>query len=334
VPQAGRVGERARLGIENLKKGVERAAESVLGDDSEDLRLAQRQLDDLAKQLGREIAEGQSADMQTNRSTAPGDRNSAKASSADPNAGAPQSAQAQSPSQQGGGTPQSGDGQPIAQASDSQQGSSLQQSGSAQTPGGQPGAATGSEPGNAATQTENQGQGNSLAGQGKGAQRGGTRPAARDGAPGGGANGGDPVEANVTAGTGPGSRNWNWNQLLTDSAQRQNDPITGENFASWSDRLREVEELVDAPDLRDDVAKARERARLFRQEFTRERKKPDWAVVQLQVMKPLTEVRDRIADELARRESREALVPLDRDPVPNRYSDLVRRYYEELGKQK
>lgn len=98
--------------------------------------------------------------------------------------------------------------------------------------------------------------------------------------------------------------------------------------------MREVEELIDEPDLRDDVAKARERARLIRQDFKRDRKKPDWAVVQLQVMKPLTEVRDRIAEELARRESREALVPLDRDPVPNRYSDLVRRYYEELGKEK
>ena len=30
----------------------------------------------------------------------------------------------------------------------------------------------------------------------------------------------------------------------------------------------------------------------------------------------------------------EALVPLDRDPVPNRYSELVRKYYEELGKDK
>lgn len=121
---------------------------------------------------------------------------------------------------------------------------------------------------------------------------------------------------------------------MDESAKRQSAPITGEDFSSWSDRLREVEELVDAPDLRDDLAKARERARLARQDFKRDRKKPDWAVLQMQVMKPLTEVRDRIGDELARRESREALVPLDRDPVPNRYSELVRRYYEELGKDK
>jgi len=111
-------------------------------------------------------------------------------------------------------------------------------------------------------------------------------------------------------------------------------PLIGEGFGPWSDRLRDVEEMIDARDLRNQVATARERARLMRQEFKRDLKKPDWAVVRLQVMKPLVEVRDRIADELARRESSDALVPIDRDPVPNRYSDLVRRYYEELGKDK
>jgi hypothetical protein len=138
----------------------------------------------------------------------------------------------------------------------------------------------------------------------------------------------------LQAGAAGGARNWNWDRLRGESVRREEAPITGEGFNSWSDRLREVEQLLDEPDLRDDVTKARERARLARQEFKRDRKKPDWAVLQLQVMKPLTEVRDKIADELARRDSREALVPLDRDPVPNQYSDLVKRYYEELGKQK
>ena len=70
----------------------------------------------------------------------------------------------------------------------------------------------------------------------------------------------------------------------------------------------------------------------MRQEYKREGKKPDWAMVRLQVIKPLVEVRDRIAEELARRQSDKALVPIDRDPVPSRYSERVRRYYEELGK--
>jgi hypothetical protein len=337
LPQAGRVGERARAGIEELKKGVERAAESVLGDDTEDLRLAQRQLDDLASQLQREIADSQGSASPTN-STSPGtvaagERRRADGGQANTNLAL--QAQGQNAAGQSGAGPTQASGrnqdQNDAGAKNAQQGSSSQ---TAQAQGsGQQSGGAGEEPSETANRPGSA-QAGSLASQGGRAQRGSAREAQNE-TPGAGANGGgDPLEASAAAGAGGGARNFNWDRLLTESVRRQSAPITGEDFTTWSDRLREVEQLIDEADLRDDVAKARERARLFRQEFKRERKKPDWAVVQLQVMKPLTEVRDRIAEELARRESREALVPLDRDPVPNQYSDLVRRYYEELGKEK
>ena len=110
--------------------------------------------------------------------------------------------------------------------------------------------------------------------------------------------------------------------------------MTGDGFAQWSDRLRDVEEMVDFPEMRNDLAAARERARLLRRDYVREQKKPDWAVVRLEVVKPLVEVRQQIREELARRDSQEALVPIDRDPVPHRFTDLVKRYYEEIGKEK
>ena len=109
-------------------------------------------------------------------------------------------------------------------------------------------------------------------------------------------------------------------------------PITGDGFGPWSDRLREVEEMVELPDLRNEVTRARERARELRRDYTRNAQKPDWAQVRLQIVQPLVEVQKAIGEELARRASRESLVPIDRDPVPDRYSDLVKRYYEELGK--
>jgi hypothetical protein len=111
-----------------------------------------------------------------------------------------------------------------------------------------------------------------------------------------------------------------------------NGPITGSNYGIWSDGLRDVEDMIDLPDWRNRVAIARDRARLIRQEYRRNHEKPDWANVRLQVMKPLVEVRDLISDELARRQSNEALVPIDRDPVPERYTELVRRYYRDLGR--
>lgn len=111
-------------------------------------------------------------------------------------------------------------------------------------------------------------------------------------------------------------------------------PITTEAFTPWSDRLREVEEMVDLPDVRNSVATARERARNVRLESKREGKKPDWAVVRLDVLRPLVEVRSRLNEELARRDSDNETAPIDRDPVPTRFSELVRKYYEELGKDK
>jgi hypothetical protein len=96
--------------------------------------------------------------------------------------------------------------------------------------------------------------------------------------------------------------------------------------------LRDVEEMIELQDLRAEVARVRDRARLYRQEFKRAGEKPSWAKVKLEISGPLVEVRSQIAEELARRQSNEAQVPADRDPVPAKFAELVRRYYEKLGK--
>jgi hypothetical protein len=109
-------------------------------------------------------------------------------------------------------------------------------------------------------------------------------------------------------------------------------PLTGADYQEWSDRLGNVEEMLDVPELRNELARIRERARSLRIDFKRHGKEPQWPMVQTQIGTPLAEVRNRVSEELARRESKDALVPIDRDPVPNQYSELVRRYYEKLGK--
>ena len=103
------------------------------------------------------------------------------------------------------------------------------------------------------------------------------------------------------------------------------------DYAEWSDRLRDVEEMIDPSDLRNEIARIRDRARAMRVDFKRHSKSPQWDLVKSQIATPLAEVRSRIAEELAHRESNDALVPIDRDPVPAKFSDLVRRYYEKLG---
>lgn len=100
----------------------------------------------------------------------------------------------------------------------------------------------------------------------------------------------------------------------------------------WSRQLSDVEEMLDQPDLRNEVARVVERSREMRNEAQRHSKPPEWDMVNLELLKPLVEVRSRIMEEIARRESKEALVQIDRDPVPAKFSERVRRYYEQLSK--
>jgi hypothetical protein len=97
--------------------------------------------------------------------------------------------------------------------------------------------------------------------------------------------------------------------------------------------LRDVEEMLDEPELRGEVARIRDRARAVRSEVKRHATNPQWDMVRTEISGPLVEVRNRVAEELARREKPDAIVPIDRDPVPTKFSDLVKRYYEKLGQE-
>ena len=118
---------------------------------------------------------------------------------------------------------------------------------------------------------------------------------------------------------------------MFDRDDRQYAPLTGEDFREWSDRLRDVEEMVDDPELRAEAARIRDRARAVRAEFKRHSATPQWDLVQDQIAEPLVQLRERVAEELLRRSSQQAIVPLDRDPVPPQYSEKTRLYYERLG---
>jgi len=422
LPQASQAEQRARQGIDELKRGVERAAESILGDDTEALRQAKRELDDLTRQLENEIAQADRNATNQSKGKGKGQQN---ASSTDGKSGQQQAgtdgqkngkgqsdAQAnQQSDQQGNGNEQAsneksdsqgkggqgqgrqnegqrdpsnqarngqGQGQqpgenpggqqradqrdPSEQASDGQQSGDQQgqnpgQQGSQGQRGNQPG--KGQQPGqngqngeqpqqaNDQQQANQRGQGQ---GQGKGQGQGqgqgrGSEQAATDNPP-QQPNAREPSQENNPQKGGPGQRGGSGRQGLQNllggnvnggegggSAHRDrfDGPLTGEDFSGWSDRLRNVEEMVDLPDVRNEVARVRERAKAVRQESRQKGQKPDWAVVRLEISHPLAEVRNRITEELARRQSQDALVPIDRDPVPNKFSELVRQYYEKLG---
>ena len=118
---------------------------------------------------------------------------------------------------------------------------------------------------------------------------------------------------------------------LLNQANRAFAPIGGGNFVEWSDRLRDVEEMLDHPELSVEVARVRDRAKAIRAESKRHSKPPNWDLVRMQVLAPLNELRDRVAEELLKRMSKDAVVPIDRDPVPPEFAEQVRKYYERLG---
>lgn len=107
--------------------------------------------------------------------------------------------------------------------------------------------------------------------------------------------------------------------------------ITGAEFQNWSDRMRDVEEMVGEGDLRAEAAAIRQRVRQMRAEFKRHSVTPDWDAVRDIVARPLANLQMRINEEILLRQSKQAVAPIDRDPVPAEYSEDVRQYYEQLG---
>jgi hypothetical protein len=290
----------ARQNIGELRQRVERAAESILGNETEALRYAQKELDDLAAQVERDATgvgainiPGQNANAGAQNTNAAGQSaNSARQNASGQNANA--------------------------------SGQNASAAGKNANAAGQSANAAG-ENGNASGQNANaSGQNRNGAGQnGNGSEQGqeaDNSAAAGNGIDGGG---GDRLREMVQqfGGAGGGAH----------GIGGRNGPVTGNDYASWTERVRDVEQILDAPDMRNQLAAVRERVGVFRGDFRRTGQKPDPQAMQTQVVNPMTEVRTWLREELARREDANSLVPLDHDPVPENYSDLVRKYYEKLG---
>ena len=156
-------------------------------------------------------------------------------------------------------------------------------------------------------------------------------PNARDTASRGSAGGQEPGEAATSQGGADGGGfESGLGAMLTDSIGAA--PLTGDAFRDWSDQLRDIEEMVDVAELRDELARVRQRARDIRRDFVRHSREPQWSIVRDTIAVPLERVTHRVREELIRRTAQKnGTVPIDRDPVPPRYADAVRKYYEQLG---
>jgi hypothetical protein len=342
---ASQAADIARTNLNELRRSVEAAAESVLGSEADALRYAQKEIDDLARQVEREIAgsgtnaatpvtggnggaEGQSnrlarAEGQSPDGNATGNRGAngtngvAGANSRAPGSDSQTARNNQQSQQRGTGSPanrgQSGNRGQQPNGSGEQASAEDQQNGQ----DGQGGANGG--------QRGNRGGNQQQANAGSPGQRGGTerQQNAQDGgaqqaAAGGGAGGGDRLRQFTQ-------------QLGAPNVGGDGGPITGNNYVDWSGRLRDVEQVLDPQDLRNQLATVRERVAVMRSNYRDRGQLPQSDVVRNQILAPMTQVRVWLQQELSRQENSQSLVPLDRDPVPDHYSELVRKYYEQLG---
>jgi len=307
VPEeAAKSSRRAGEGLDQLRQGVERAARGILGDEVAALRRAQDEVEDLADQLDREIAQA-----------------------APDQAGPPGEPRQDRPGEGRAG-------REAREGEEARQGGGRREPGEADEP--QPGREPRPGQGGRGQRPDEPDQGERQAGerrQGQG-ERPGEQP---EGEPQQGQQGqqGEQPDGGRRQG-GQGGRNPSAGDRLMDGLAggpggpaRPGGPIRGEGFREWSDRMRDVEEILDDPELRAEAARIRDRVRGAREEFRRHAKEPDWAELKLGAVDPIRELRDRIAEEVRRREEPDSLVPIDRDPVPPRFAEGVRRYYERLG---
>jgi hypothetical protein len=349
-PQTQEAEQVARNGLQQLQQGIENAADAVLGSETEALRRAQSRLQQAANQLEQEVNDAEQRQSGNQQNSQPGQQpGQTPGQQPQPQAGDQQNSQ---PGQQPGQTPGQ---QPQPQSGDQQNSQPGQQQG--QTPGQQPQPRAGdqqnSQPGQQPGQTPGQqpqpragDQQNPQPGQQPG-QASGQQPQPRAGdqqnpQPGqqpGQASGQQPQPPSGDQQSSPGNPR---STLLNGGREgaRAGDnnapgrPLTGSEFSEWSDQLRDIEEMLEDPELRNRVAQVRDRARAIRAEFRRHGTEPQWNLVRSQLLNEMQQLQLRLAEELKKRESNRAMVPIDREPIPEEFDGLVQRYYQLLGQER
>jgi len=365
LPQASELERATRTNITELASSVQRAADSVLGSQADNLRYAQKELDDLRKQLEQELGGGTNAagpataggvggrDGSNRLAQAEGGRLAEAGSGGtgtNQTAGANGNGRGEESTLAGNNAQgrQRGQGNPA--AGDQQGNRGERQNGG--DGNGQPAAADNPQNGQEQGQGQRQRQGETAAGNqnGRGGRGEGNQPGGDNNSPGQtpgqapGQNGetaqnGENAEAPGGAEAGGGTAD-RLRQIAEQLGRGDRaaggrggggGPITGNNYAAWSEQLRDVESVLDSPDLRNQLATVRDRVGAYRTAYRNGRRIPPPLAVRDELLLPLGQVQVWVNEELARQEHSDSLVPLDRDPVPENYSELVRKYYEKLG---
>jgi len=386
----------AARGIEKLRGGVERAADNLLGNEADALRLARSELDRLIEEAEEEAqnlergtqpgedrpgGENPDKDDESREGATAGNRQGDEnreegapgGGEEDPSrmAGTPtgEKEKGKAPGKAGekGTGTEPGEGESLARSPGQRAGEKGEESaspgrseqagnskGKGKAPGKGEGKGTSPSPGEGEQLAQAPGSGDSKGeGKGKGKGRGKGTGEASDGGEEGQSPGQGSNQSPSVAGGNSGQQGFGTNLGGDDRGNRRpggaantsrplffqqtegdpggEGPITGEDYRDWADRLGNIEEMLESEDLRNEIARVLVDARSMRIEYQRDNLPPGAATIRERITDPLVELRMRVSEELARLNKENPLAPIDRDPVPGEFRDLVRRYYEQLG---
>jgi hypothetical protein len=381
-PTQARTAERAAArGIQELAEGVTKAADKILGSESEALRMARSELEELIEQAQAESArlEGQDNPSANPSKKSPSGDPANQANSAETPKAKTQQGSGENPAEGQEAGKEPGDGNRPANGEETKPGEVAGQKpgeGAGEKPGegqgkeakpgegkgAQPetgeGQGNGQQPGEGKGATAEQGQSpGQEGGRGEGQQPAEGQAAAGQNTPGespehgdaevitteDGTPGSPPTSPRLGARPGAGSSSSGGGEenshggpagslfFEQSSEMRQVGPITGEDYEDWSDRLAALEGILPQEELRNALARVRDEAKAMRIDFRRDNLPPAAASIRQRITDPLVELQGRLSDEIAKQNRENPIAPIDRDPVPSEFRDLVRRYYEELG---
>jgi hypothetical protein len=306
---ARQAAQEATSGITELRERLEKSSESVLGSEQQSLRRAINELErargDLEDEIRERTGDADALEMKTS------DREGSGQDRMRPDGDEERPGQQRGEGQRG--ESQSGESQSGGQqARDSRQGEP-------QRSDAQPEEAPAGEQQQVEQQQGEQRQDE----QQQGEQTGGRQP-------------GDRAQGNrpgTQALSGSGGERSTLDRIATEREFRA--PLTGDDFLEWSDRIRDVEELVRDPELRAEAARIREAAREMRVDYKRHSKEPQWPLVKKMIAEPLDQLQQKVTEELLRKSAeRNQIIPIDRDPVPNQFRRKLDKYYESLGDER
>jgi hypothetical protein len=309
-------------GLQELRSGIETAADAVLGSEREGLRRALEELDQAQRQLQSDLAQSSRGNQPSGEDQA--DRSAAAARLPD---AAEKTDAANQPLAATADQPEARGAEPEAEGPVAARGNRAPESSTpASAPADEsPSAAPPSPSGKPSKASQPDA---SSPGRGQSQPTPGRTPRSAEGA--------SQAERQAAAGQ-PRDGKGSLAERMPGRADRGTDenlegPFTGNNFVGWSDALREVEESVRDPELRASASAIREAARELYRDAKRHAGEPRWDLVKEMVAKPLTQLREQVELEWLRQTAdQNAVVPLDRDPVPTIYENQLQKYYENLS---